>query len=300
MKRLFIIGNGFDLEHGLPTRYNPDFKRIAEMNEQNSSFWEIYQSRRPNIWADFEHCLANPDFNELEEIYEGYAPDYTSDHESDRNAIIFQVDLNGLLMEELYEFAEQAEFEIDSSNQIKKYLNTFQEEDLFLSFNYTHTLEKKYNIKQYNILHIHGEVGKDNLILGYPDGEYEPEKYYYDARHKGRGPYIEVDFEEHINKLYENEEIDYYTYTAYTLLINKVKSFIKEPKIEYLKLFLEDKQFDQIIVLGHSCAIDIEYFDYINNKYPTAKWVFSPFNPETKNNIDKLIKDLKISNHNMN
>lgn len=62
MNRLFIIGNGFDRDHSLPTAYNPHFKEIAERTEQTSYFWDIYQSREVDIWADFENCLAHPDF----------------------------------------------------------------------------------------------------------------------------------------------------------------------------------------------------------------------------------------------
>ena len=84
MNKLFIIGNGFDREHKLPTAYDPHFKEIAEKIEQISYFWDIYQSREVDIWANFENCLAHPDFNSLEEIFDGYAPDYASEYEKDR------------------------------------------------------------------------------------------------------------------------------------------------------------------------------------------------------------------------
>ncbi len=87
--RLFIIGNGFDLAHQLPTNYNPDFKMIAEKNEPLAYFWDIYQSSNADIWSDFENLLGYPDFNNLEEIFEGFSPDWSSDFESDRNSIIF-------------------------------------------------------------------------------------------------------------------------------------------------------------------------------------------------------------------
>ncbi len=61
--------------------------------------------------------------------------------------------------------------------------------------NYTHTLEMLYGINKDKVLHIHGEVGANNLILGYPEENYQPEKYYYDVRQKGRGPYREVDIQ---------------------------------------------------------------------------------------------------------
>ena len=95
--RLFIVGNGFDLAHKLPTSYPDHFKKIAESNESITNFWDIYQTEKPNIWSDFEYCLGRPDFNSLEQIFDGYAPDYLSDHESDRDAIITQVDISGNL-----------------------------------------------------------------------------------------------------------------------------------------------------------------------------------------------------------
>ena len=294
MKKLFIIGNGYDRAHGLPTAYNPHFKEIAERTEQTSYFWDIYQSREVDIWADFENCLAHPDFNSLEEIFDGYAPDYFSDYESDRNAIITQVDLNGKLLEALYTFADRAECEISNILPLPKYKDCFSQNDLFVTCNYTHTLERIYDIFPCNVLHIHGEVGKNNLILGYPEGTYEAEKYYYDVRQKGRGPYRVVDIEEHIEDMLKEELMDYYTYTAYASLIGKTKSFYKSPQTKKLKAFLRDVNVDEVIVIGHSCAIDFSYFEYINHRFPSARWVFNPFDEGTKLNVEEMIKLLGI------
>lgn len=67
------------------------------------------QSRENDIWSDFENLLGCPDFNTLEEIFDGYAPDYLSERESDRDSIIYQVELNGNLKNALYEFADKAD-----------------------------------------------------------------------------------------------------------------------------------------------------------------------------------------------
>ena len=294
MNITFFIGNGFDRAHRLPTAYNPHFKEIAERIEQMLYFWDIYQSREVDIWADFENCLAHPDFNSLEEIFDGYAPDYSSDYERDRNAIITQVDLNGKLLEALYVFADRAERAIDNALPLSKYSSCFNPNDVFITCNYTHTLEKLYNILPCNILHIHGEVGKNNLILGYPEGDYEAEKYYYDVRQKGRGPYCEVDIEEHIEDMLKEELMDYYTYTAYASLIEKTKSFYKVPQVNELRAFLKDVNIDEVVVIGHSCAIDFSYFEYINHNFPSARWVFNPFDEGTKLNVEEMIKLLKI------
>lgn len=295
--KLFIVGNGFDLAHKMPTNYNPHFKEIAEKKEQISYFWDIYQSREADIWSDFENCLANPDFNNLEEIFDGYAPDYYSDYERDRDAIITQADLNGNLIGALYEFADQAENSICSTKPLPFYTECFNSSDLFITMNYTHTLEFLYGINRNNVLHIHGEVGANNLILGYPEGNYEPEKYFCDVRQKGRGPYREVEIEQHIEDMLEAELYDYYTYAAYQALITKTKSFNKTPQIILLENFLNDKIIHDIVVIGHSCAIDIPYFEYLNNKYPQANWNFNPYDNSTRNNVENLIKLLDISKY---
>lgn len=294
MSRLFLIGNGFDIDHGLPTKYTPNFKKIAERIEQRPYFWDMYQSQEADIWADFENCLAHPDFNSLEEIFDGYAPNYFSDHESDRNAIITQVDLNGNLFEALYLFADQAEQAIKEKSSKPEYRDRFNSNDLFVTFNYTHTLERVYNIPSGKVLHIHGETGKNNLLLGYPQGEYAPEEYCYDVRQKGRGPYRMVPIEEHIEEMLKDELMDCYTYKAYHSLIEKTKSFYKSPQITELRAFLRGTDVDEINVIGHSCAIDIPYFKCLNQVYPSARWVFAPFDDSTKRNVETMVKQLGI------
>ena len=297
MNRLFIIGNGFDLEHDLPTNFDPHFKTIAESIEQIDYFWDMYQSQQVDIWSDFENCLAHPDFNELEKIFDGYSPDYYSDRESDRDAIITQVDINGNLYDALYEFANQAENAIDYTRVLTRYKNYFIKNDLFISVNYTHTLERLYGINNNQILHIHGEVGKNNLLLGYPDGDFAPEKYYYDVRQRGVGPYAEVDIRSHIEDMLEDERFDYYTYTAYKQLINKTESFNKVPQIEKLTKFLHGKDIGTITVIGHSCKIDFPYFQFLIEKFPHSKWFFNPFDESTKINILEMVKYTGIKNY---
>lgn len=168
----------------------------------------------------FWKFLTYPNFNSLEEIFTDYEPDYSSERECDRTCIIFQVDLNGRLKESLYEFVNNAEKILDSIHKSKYIEQIISLEGYYISFNYTHTLETIYKIPKEKVLHIHGEAGKKNLILGYPKGNFSPEKYYYDVRMKGRGPYAEIDIKNYINGIKE-----YYTRTAYEELYKKCKSF---------------------------------------------------------------------------
>lgn len=36
----------------------------------------MYQRQEADIWSDFEICLTFPDYNNLENIFDGYAPDF--------------------------------------------------------------------------------------------------------------------------------------------------------------------------------------------------------------------------------
>ncbi|MDY2726230.1 MAG: hypothetical protein SOV36_05375, partial [Anaerostipes faecalis] len=74
---------------------------------------------------------------------------------------------------------------------------------------------------------------------------------------RGKGPYREVEVEDYINT-----KEDYYIRTAYEELLIKCRSFYKEIRIDLLKDFLDKNlcKIEEIIVYGHSCAIDFEYF----------------------------------------
>lgn len=290
--KLFIIGNGFDIAHGLPTKFDPNFKDITLKYEQDN-FWELYQSCKDDIWSDFENLLGCPDFNALEEIFDGYAPDYLSDREGDRNSIIVQVDLNGRLQDALCEFADMADKYLHCVRPNESIVQIIDQDGYYITFNYTHTLEKIYGIPKEHILHIHGEAGKNNLALGYPKGSFAPEKYRYDVRGKGRGPYCEVDVEEYINGIE-----DYYVQTAYEQLITKCKSFYKEIRVNVLHEFLKKNicNIAEIIVYGHSCAIDFDYFSHLNSKHPNAKWKFYVRGPGQETNVQNLIANIRIKN----
>lgn len=293
--KLFIIGNGFDLAHNLPTRFDPNFKNIARRYEQDN-FWDLYQSCEYDIWSNFENLLGCPDFNTLVEIFNGYTPDYYSDRESDRDGIIYQVDLNGNLQDALYEFADKAEASlcnIQANNFIEQILDS---KGYYINFNYTHTLEEIYRIPCEQILHIHGEAGKGNLKLGYPKGKFTPEKYSYDARGKGSGPYTEIEIEEYINGIE-----DHYVRAAYRELIDKCKSFYKEIETSLLENFLDKNQckIEEIIVYGHSCAIDFDYFSYLNTRYSNAYWKFYVKGKDQERDVRCLIERYGIKNVNI-
>lgn len=294
--RLYIIGNGFDLAHGLPTRYNPDFKEVATRNETNNLFWELYQSENPDIWSDFENLLAKPDFDSLSEIFNGYYPDYTSDHESDRDSIITQTDISGKLGESLYEFASNAERTLKAIKPITYYEKLFSAEARFLSFNYTHTLEDIYGIQTEKILHIHGEVGGDNkLIMGYDVTDFNAGTISEDVT--GHGQYRSLATAEHIDQIEDS-----YVRTAYENLLGKIKSWEKPIQKDKLLDFINKFKIDEVIVIGFSFGkVDAAYFDLIQQKFSDCRFIIAAHNNEVAESYAENIKKYyKINNYTIN
>ncbi len=265
--RLIIIGNGFDLMHGLPTSFTENFKSIAQDFEQGSEFWDYY-GHGDDLWSSFEVSLGSPDFNELFEILSSYYPDYLSDHEYDRDGIITQVDLVGHLKEALNAFASAAEEEIYDIEPLKKVENFFTTKDFFVSFNYTSTIETIYKVKHDKVFYPHGKIGESELIMGYEKGEFYPEPIYEVIMDR-------LPPRKHANvKEYIDDIEDYYVRTAYENLYDKVYSFNKTPKIHDLLSFIDGIKITEIIIIGHSCKIDFKYFETINNNFNEVKWTF--------------------------
>src|SRR5574344_2933936 len=59
VKTLCIIGNGFDLAHGVKSSYY-DFRKFLGKNPDLREIMEEY-IRQPDIWGDFENSLAHLD-----------------------------------------------------------------------------------------------------------------------------------------------------------------------------------------------------------------------------------------------
>ena len=68
---LYIIGNGFDLKHGIPSRYS-DFAKFV--NNTDLSFFQRMERFYPNLsngdlWNNFENALGMPDYKEIAKDY---------------------------------------------------------------------------------------------------------------------------------------------------------------------------------------------------------------------------------------
>lgn len=118
MSTLFVLGNGFDLHHSLPTKYDPDLKRLAIKAERFLGEWERY-SIAGDLWSDVEDQLAHPDVHLVLEHLEQHAPNYLSDRESDRDGIIHEAEQ--LLSFPFDEFAQNADVQLATVDRHEKF-----------------------------------------------------------------------------------------------------------------------------------------------------------------------------------
>lgn len=155
---LFIIGNGFDLAHGLHSKYS-DFAKYCKGTEYYKSLYELLPlefpklltdssanspTNSPELWANFEEALGAPDI------------EYIKNHKN-----VDKGELNVALRDWVNELKDKIN-EIQPMDCIKKTIQTYPEA-YYISFNYTDTLELLYKVKSMNILHIHGYISRNDV-----------------------------------------------------------------------------------------------------------------------------------------
>lgn len=136
---LVIIGNGFDLAHGLPTKY-ANFREYLEKTKSDciDRLDPIFTFGEQ--WCDFENGLGHIKESAAQVILKSYLGIHTTIKDEMQKS-----------------FASWVTSIEENNNSTKKY--ELSKEDEYLSFNYTHTLHRSYGINEKNIKYIHGCVG---------------------------------------------------------------------------------------------------------------------------------------------
>lgn len=261
---LFIIGNGFDLNHGYLTGYN-DFKEYLSSHSYPVYDFELshyFNGLSDDLWTDFENQLETIDF--VEEM--DYFVDDTDLDLSDRE---FEkaMSRNSLMQESFYEGLEifqsalctaVSNFVVEATrNHFPEkiyFKELFTDEDIFLNFNYTKLLETLYKVDESKIDHIHGVA-----YPFYPDKDDVDVHYGESGIIFGHGnlhnkPKIEENYEENPFKPNEclkvlNQKLEK------TYQLNEIESFVK-PHVANI---------DTVEIIGHALGkVDNPYFKILN------------------------------------
>lgn len=299
--KLYIIGNGFDLYHNIKSSYL-DFKDYLQQHDPElfdtiDEYLFYAGQERPddnNLWYKFEENLSNLDDDKLREMASNYLTAYGDEdwRESDNHNYSYEIGnvveaLTKQLRKRLAEWAFT--LKVPATNQKSLPID---KDAKFLSFNYTSTLEDKYNPST-KILHIHGKADTpdSNLILGH--GTPPPPPPQINTRENMSDEDSQIFYEEHLSddpRIYEGEdEIQSYWENSFkdtSNIIAQNQTFFNN---------LDDV--DEIHVIGSSwSSIDLEYFKEISTQTPNAKWIVSYHRQKEFEKIrNNLIYDLGIN-----
>lgn len=276
---LYILGNGFDLAHGLPTKFCCFHNYLKNKDDNSRKFIEEIGRYTPLCadWSNFEEALGRLDFEEILNDNSCYLIEPSSDDWHDRDNHDFG-----------YEISKTVDFSDEISRYLKDWIKTvkiqgeprFQLEKtaLFLTFNYTCTLEELYEIPDANIFHIHGCCCTDtNLICGHNNKmELSSNEGYH------------TDFREQ-----EAEEIR----------LKYFKSTYKNPERQIEKfhsLFEKCHSLKRIVIIGHSfeTAVDDDYFFQIRKIVGNnCNWELSYHSCEDCRNNKAFARKFQINNY---
>ena len=189
VNHLYIIGNGFDLYHGLSTSYRHFREYVKEHDKELFGLIEKYYLHKINsdFWNDFEENFGNFDDDLLREYGNNFLEDYGCENWSDAFHHDYQYELSRIvdgitlgLRKSFYNWLSQI-----SLNGLEKKVIPLEKDAYYLTFNYTSTLESIYKLPKQNILHIHGTyIGNDNdeIIYGHGGHLYTIDKNIDDPR----------------------------------------------------------------------------------------------------------------------
>lgn len=299
MSKLFIIGNGFDIAHGLPTSYD-DFRKylsntymnnkcevdampmiptvsigskgeeICDMEEVANFLVYIISEAEPdgNKWGDLEASLGRLDYDEAfemlpEELDDDGDINYwrESYNNEDMASNLYSV---VVYVKELFaEWVENIDIKVASAKS--SFSTLLKSDDIFLTFNYTETLEDLYEVNEESVCHIHGRQG-ENILFGHGDANDYTDEY----MRKNIGS--------------ENS-------------LTELNNFLKkdtEKALEDNKQFFDgiNNTIREVYSIGFSFAcVDLIYIREICEKLPdNAVWYLNNFNP---NDIPIFQKKLK-------
>lgn len=268
--KLFIIGNGFDQGHRLPTSYWSfrEFLKVKypEFLYDFESHYEIYpgyddDAKKAMLWNDLETNLANIDTIEIIENAVQMDMGLESGDFGIKDTLDQYFEEEYKYIERLAVYLKEWVATIDLKDvQHKTSFNLSFENALYLTFNYTAVLEEVYGIDDINIVHIHGSLNNgpfsDDPILGHGNITRMEEIQEQAGEAEERFDEKLLSICGAIQRYYEET---YKNIKDYMYKLNRLRG----------------KCIDEIISIGHSIAgVDLPYFSSIDElSQEQAKWI---------------------------
>lgn len=256
--KLYVVGNGFDLYHGIPSSYWNFAQFLKVMDEE--TYDEVERHFEDGFWSDFEAQLAAFDSDGLVDDATEFLVSYGADDWSDSYHHDYQYVINRAVkavstdMRRLFgDWVRQLTMPDPANLTVRRVPIDLTAR--FLNFNYTPSLQALYGVDDANILHIHGSA-KDptaQLVLGH-GWQPSPSR-----------PSSASDWEEDDVRVAEGQ-----------ILINEYFRATFKPTAEIIRanagFFASLSDVEQIFVLGHSLSeVDHPYLREIVSHVDIAR-----------------------------
>jgi hypothetical protein len=174
VETLYVIGNGFDLHHGIPSSYKGFGEHLRVKDAATFDVVQRYFDVDADFWADFEARLASLDSDALADDASEFLVSYGADGWSDAYHHAYQFEISeaveAISVKLRARFADWIrQLPLPDPLAIVAKRLTLDPTARFLNFNYTPSLQRLYGVADTNILHIHGAaIDPDaQLILGH-------------------------------------------------------------------------------------------------------------------------------------
>jgi len=250
---LYIVGNGFDIHHQIPSRYS-DFG--AYLKNHGPELYQVVEQyfNSVDLWSDLEKTLATLDADALIEDASEFLVPYAVKDWSDSFHHNYQYEINEVVDKLSIGLKRQFTqwvygLPIPSALEAPRRLDYLNLDAEYLTFNYTNSLKSIYSIPDSKVLFIHGKAAQpdSNLTLGHA---WSP---------KEREPLSQLcssDMDGDIRISEGNQIIDDYFKKTY----KPTKTIIEQNNYFFERL----TDIKTIYILGHSISeVDLEYFKKI-------------------------------------
>src|SRR5437868_4116909 len=172
---LYIVGNGFDLHHGVQSSYAAFGQYLKEVDPDTYVKLKRYFSVGDDFWWQFEAQLAHLDTDSLLDDAAAHLPSYGADDWSDAGHHDYEYELDRVvaaisstLRLRFSDWVRQ--LVIPSPTLLISKLLPLRRDGRFLTFNYTDTLQRVYGIPDASVIHIHGAAAHANAQLVFGHG----------------------------------------------------------------------------------------------------------------------------------
>ncbi|WP_180687974.1 AbiH family protein [Trichococcus shcherbakoviae] len=330
--KLAIVGNGFDLAHGLKTNYYDfvedrikicislgEFEKEVENTLKNQNYekeFSYYKSKNEFYWYDFEQVIGETTNVIFQEYLMKFSENPKDNQEIQKIYEMKMHKINSLFEEVTTEFYEYLRKEVSGfiEKKIDNIAAELDNQTFVINFNYTSTVETYTK----NIRYIHGSLFNNDLpVFGFPMmtrfdfpdtlSETHNKAYQRDLLH----------FSRHIRN---NKGINFQS-DKYKNLIEEMK-YVHIPSLhsgkggygeiqcaeieEYSGVngdftFKEENEYDsdkitEVIFLGHSIIADTEVlgeiFEELSNLEQIVIYSYSGESEATLDNKVKMIKEI--------